>query len=128
MLPPAPVVFSMITGWPRDAFIRWPRTRATVSVGPPVANATLIVTGRVGYPCAHTLDDTAVSVAMTAAPRSNDWWRRKMAIGVSIIFPPDQDRALMQLGRPSWIGKVDHGLSLWTMKFAWNLLEGCLKC
>jgi hypothetical protein len=65
---------------------------------------------------------------MTAAPRSNDWWRRKMAIGLSIIVPPDQGRALMQLGRPSWIGKLDHGLSLRAMKFAWNLLEGCLKC
>src|SRR5258705_11866269 len=111
MLPPAPVVFSMITGWPRDAFIRWPRTRATVSVGPPAANATLIVTGRVGYPCAHTLEDTAVSVAMAADPRSKYWWGRQMAIGVSNNVPPDPGRALVRPWWPTRIGKQVHGLS-----------------
>src|SRR5258705_13223315 len=105
MLPPAPVVFSMITGWPRDAFIRWPRTRATVSVGPPAANATLIVTGRVGYPCAHTLEDTAVSVAMAAAPRRHELGRRPMAIGPSLILPPCPGPRLWALRRPPRVRK-----------------------
>src|SRR3954469_11957822 len=35
----------MITGWPSELFIRSPTTRATMSVMPPAANGTMMVTG-----------------------------------------------------------------------------------
>ena len=46
--PPAPLTFSMTTGWPSAPRIRSAMTRASVSVGPPAGNGTTIVTGRDG--------------------------------------------------------------------------------
>jgi hypothetical protein len=43
MLPPAPVTFSTMIGWPRMARIRSPRKRASTSVAPPAANGTITV-------------------------------------------------------------------------------------
>jgi hypothetical protein len=48
MVPPAPVTFSAITGWPSDVFMRSATRRATMSVMPPAANGTIMVTGRDG--------------------------------------------------------------------------------
>ncbi len=48
MLAPAPVMFSTTTDWPSDVRMRSPRMRASVSVGPPAGNGTIIVIGRDG--------------------------------------------------------------------------------
>ncbi len=48
MVPPAPVTFSAITGWPSEVFMRSLTTRATMSVAPPAANGTITVIGRDG--------------------------------------------------------------------------------
>ena len=45
MLAPAPVTVSMITGWPSETRIRSLKIRASVSVGPPAGNGTMIVMG-----------------------------------------------------------------------------------
>jgi hypothetical protein len=47
-VPPAPPTFSTTTCWPSARVIDSASTRATVSLGPPAANGTIIVTGRVG--------------------------------------------------------------------------------
>jgi hypothetical protein len=47
-VPPAPVTFSMMTGWPSDAFNRSAKFRAITSVCPPGGNGTTMVIGRVG--------------------------------------------------------------------------------
>jgi hypothetical protein len=48
MPPPAPDTFSMTIGWPSDVFMRSVRMRASVSVGPPAGNGTIMVIGRDG--------------------------------------------------------------------------------
>src|SRR6478609_2355933 len=48
MLPPAPVTFSMTTGWPSEVLMRSATMRASVSTGPPAANGTTIVIERDG--------------------------------------------------------------------------------
>jgi len=48
MVPPAPVTFSTMTGWPSAAFMRSPSRRAMVSGGPPAVVGTTIVMGRLG--------------------------------------------------------------------------------
>ena len=48
MLPSAPVTFSMMTVWPSEARMRSATMRVIVSVGPPAANGTTMVMGRVG--------------------------------------------------------------------------------
>jgi hypothetical protein len=48
VVPAAPATFSITTVWPRLAVMRSPMTRATMSVGPPAANGTTIVIGRLG--------------------------------------------------------------------------------
>jgi hypothetical protein len=48
MVPPAPVTFSMTIWAPSDGPMCWVRMRASTSVGPPAANGTIIVIGRVG--------------------------------------------------------------------------------
>jgi hypothetical protein len=40
MLPPAPLTFSTMIGWPSGAFMRSARMRAMVSVGPPAGYGT----------------------------------------------------------------------------------------
>src|SRR5262249_55626299 len=52
IVPSAPVTFSMMMLWPSVTDMRWAMTRAIVSVGPPAANGTFMVMGRVGYVCA----------------------------------------------------------------------------
>jgi hypothetical protein len=47
-VPPAPATFSTTTGCPSNCDIDWAVTRAIVSVGPPAANGTITVIGRVG--------------------------------------------------------------------------------
>jgi len=46
--PAAPVVFSMITCWPRISLIRAPRIRPMTSNAPPAANGITMVIGRDG--------------------------------------------------------------------------------
>jgi hypothetical protein len=48
MAPPAPLTFSITTGWPRKPRIDSARTRPSVSVGPPAGYGTTIVIGRDG--------------------------------------------------------------------------------
>ena len=66
IVPPAPAVFSITTGWPSERAMRSPRMRAIVSVGPPAANGTTTVMGREGYAWAAAKVDIAAS---NAAPR-----------------------------------------------------------
>src|SRR5262245_45398086 len=67
MFPPAPTLFSMTNCWPRRSDRNCPMIRATVSFGPPAVNETIQWTGRVGYPCAQVMRDTAGSAAAPAA-------------------------------------------------------------
>ena len=48
MLPSAPPTFSIMIGWPSEARIPSVTIRAIVSVGPPAANGTMSVIGRLG--------------------------------------------------------------------------------
>jgi hypothetical protein len=48
MVPPAPVTFSTITGWPSEARMPSAMMRAITSVEPPVASGTIMVIGRDG--------------------------------------------------------------------------------
>src|SRR6476469_2541841 len=52
VVPPAPGEFSTITGWPRCGRMPSAMMRAMVSVDPPAASGTRIVTGRDGKDCA----------------------------------------------------------------------------
>src|ERR1051325_6229131 len=63
MLPFAPVMFSITTGWPRAARIGSARKRATVSFGPPAANGTTIVIVRAGKVCAPAACDSVTANA-----------------------------------------------------------------
>ena len=76
VVPPAPATFSTTNCWPSALEKYSPVMRAITSVGPPAANGTMMVTGRVGY-CwsAAKADDAAISAA---ANTSN----------VFLIFPP----------------------------------------
>src|SRR5882672_4498172 len=72
MVPPAPSLFSITTVWPRVLDIDAPSVRATVSVGPPAADGTTIVSGRVGYPCpsaAGAQPASAITHAVTIAAK-----------------------------------------------------------
>src|SRR5438874_1949896 len=44
----APGRFSISTGWPQSSLILWPMMRATMSLGPPAGNGTIIRIGRLG--------------------------------------------------------------------------------
>src|SRR4051812_11883896 len=53
MVPPAPGLFSMITGWPRPLLMFSATVRAMMSVTLPAVKGTTILTGLFGYaPCA----------------------------------------------------------------------------
>src|SRR5882672_6547139 len=52
MLPLAPTLFSISTGWPRRAASRSLTARAPLSAKPPGENGTTIFTGFVGHCCA----------------------------------------------------------------------------
>src|SRR6266849_7073656 len=67
MLAPAPVTFSITTGWPSDIRMRSERMRASVSVGPPAGNGTIMVTGRdEGWALAPQLAVRATAAATAA--------------------------------------------------------------
>jgi hypothetical protein len=65
-LPAAPATFSTITGWPSDVFMRSAMIRANTSTGPPGANGTTRVTGRVGNVCACAPDTLRTATAAIA--------------------------------------------------------------
>src|SRR2546423_12104730 len=65
MLPPAPAVFSTMTGWPNDALMPSAMIRPITSVDPPGASGTTSVIGRDGKTCAGALD-TPARVAASA--------------------------------------------------------------
>ena len=48
VVPPAPTTFSMTMVWPSVCAMWSPTMRAITSVGPPAANGTIMVMGRVG--------------------------------------------------------------------------------
>src|SRR5262249_3878685 len=70
MVPAAPVTFSMMTGWPSEAFIRSEMTRASASVGPPAGKGTTMVTGRDGKVCACAAGMPLIAAAI-AIPRTS---------------------------------------------------------
>src|SRR5262249_54076300 len=81
MLPPAPVMFSTITGRPNDTLMRSASSRASASVEAPGATGTTRVTGCVRVGCATA---PAHWAAATAAARSHfriwhlwSWPRRR---------------------------------------------------
>ena len=51
--PPAPALFSTITGWPRRGVSFSAMMRATVSVEPPAENGTTSLMGLAGQDCAR---------------------------------------------------------------------------
>src|SRR5262245_39881980 len=64
---PAPGTFSTITGWPTSSDSRAAMMRAEVSTGPPAANGTTMVTGRVGQSCARAATGLVSAMASAAA-------------------------------------------------------------
>src|SRR5262245_18056737 len=61
MFPPAPLRFSITTGWPSTCSSFLPKIRAMTSLGPPGAKPSTSVTSPVGKSCAH---EAAVPVSM----------------------------------------------------------------
>ena len=51
-MPPPPGTFSMMICWPSVSPSAGCRMRASVSIGPPAANGTTMVIGRLGQSCA----------------------------------------------------------------------------
>ncbi len=47
-MPPPPLMFSITTGWPSASPSAGASMRPSTSIGPPAANGTTMVTGRVG--------------------------------------------------------------------------------
>src|SRR5215469_18113899 len=105
MVPPAPVTFSTMTGWPSELFIRSANTRPIVSVTPPTANGTTIMMGRDGYVCALAMRGRDGSAAAPAA-------RCRKARRASVIFAPS---LRLDVGRPDHLapllGFVGHELA-----------------
>ena len=66
-MPPAPGMLSTMTCWPSSSVIRGERMRATTSIGPPAANGTTTVGGRVGQSCAGAAAVETANAA-SAAP------------------------------------------------------------
>ncbi len=62
-MPAAPAAFSTMTRWPSDAVRRSAITRATMSVGPPAPNGTMMVIGLLGngWACACGMIDNAIA-------------------------------------------------------------------
>jgi hypothetical protein len=67
IVPPAPGTFSTTIVWPSALPIDAASDRATVSVGPPAANGTYIVTGFVGNCCAEAVAANASARPATSA-------------------------------------------------------------
>src|SRR5215470_8383389 len=78
VMPPAPLVFSMITCWPSASEMPTARMRPAVSEELPAAKGTTMVTGRAGQFCA----DAALIVAMAARVQS------AKRLGLNIIRSP----------------------------------------
>src|SRR3954462_1908403 len=76
MVPPAPVVFSTNTGWPKARAIGPATSRAVTSVVPPAAKGTTTTTGRVGFQVGWAEATDAGRAAAVAAARSRS--RRRM--------------------------------------------------
>src|SRR4051794_31512048 len=72
MVPPAPPMFSTITGWPSVVFIRSATRRDTMSVMPPAGNGTIQVMGLLGNVSARAL---RVPPSATAHANRNDTHR-----------------------------------------------------
>src|SRR5882757_5002476 len=72
MVPPAPPMFSTITGWPSVVFIRSATRRDTMSVMPPAGNGTIKVTGLLGNVSARAV---RVPLSATAHANRNDTHR-----------------------------------------------------
>ncbi|MNT64360.1 hypothetical protein D3C72_2022530 [compost metagenome] len=69
MLPPAPARLSTMTDWPSSVVSAWPMMRARMSVVPPAAKGTTMVTGLLGKACAiAALLPSRPAPAMAAMP------------------------------------------------------------
>src|SRR5215472_17788166 len=66
MLAPAPVIFSTTMVWPSVLRMLSARRRASVSVGPPAENGTMMVMGRDGY-CSANAGPISPNTTATAA-------------------------------------------------------------
>src|SRR5262245_50686264 len=71
MFPPAPTLFSTTNCCARRSPIFAPMTRATVSVGPPAENDTMMRTGLDGYLSSASAAAATSADAMTARAASN---------------------------------------------------------
>src|SRR6185437_14305183 len=85
MLAPAPVTFSTMTAWPSDSLMRSLRMRASVSVGPPAGNGTIIVIEWEGKVSARTPVGHPSVAASAAAPNARPATGRIVA--VFMCFP-----------------------------------------
>src|SRR3954452_13366362 len=86
MLPPAPGRFSITNGCPRSCSSFLARVRASTSLGPPGVNATIRVTGRVGYSARadKSVQNAARPTRRAASahhPSITDRARRRYALG-----------------------------------------------
>src|SRR6185437_15783420 len=88
MVPPAPVTFSTTTACPRAFVMRCAMMRAMVSVGPPAANGTTMVTVRVGKSWAGA---ASAAAQRAAAARRRSSKRRGIIVlrerlGAGVIY------------------------------------------
>ena len=74
-MPPPPGWFSMTMVWPSASANVGCRMRASASIGPPAANGTTIVSGRLGQSCACAFQVSNASMADAASV-------------LAIMFPP----------------------------------------
>jgi hypothetical protein len=70
----------MMIGCPIDIRIRSLTTRASVSVGPPAANGTIIVTGRDAY--------VSAAAALPTRPAAKEMMIEAHNTGTKDMFPP----------------------------------------
>src|SRR3954471_5639353 len=78
MVPPAPVVFSTNTGWPKARAIGPATSRAMTSVVPPAAKGTTTTTGRGGFQAAWAEATAGRAAAVAAARLARIRVRRRM--------------------------------------------------
>jgi len=65
-MPPAPLTFSKIIGWPKSSDSRDAKMRPKISPAPPAANGNTMVTCRVGQFCAVAGSAVAARTARAA--------------------------------------------------------------
>src|SRR5512144_2148605 len=80
MVPPAPALFSTITGCPSSAEIPCATARATPSVPPPGGNGTINLIGWVGHDCAP-----AVPAAQASARARAETTRRRWLMALLLV-------------------------------------------